>query len=240
MFNRLAGILRWFDPELVRTTPDRKMGERIVFEAVKGILACGDSILLLHRMYHYSYRHRLDALKRVQERYDISGISPGLLRDFEAATLFKLSPSFDKYLRPLDVWFAARDHLLNTIWHYWQKCAGHRASTREDFPRMLLELSRASLMDYLGYNHSMIRRLGSLKAMFKLRSSYADIVRSSLFCLALAIKQDRVDESFLEHASSVIRTIVPVSAGSGSASDLGEKWRYIRDRTDLAWSFCRK
>jgi len=163
MFNRLEGMLRRFDPEFLSTRPSKSEKERLVLEPIKGILACGDSLLVLRHMYHYSYQHRLSTLKAIHKDRDLSSVSPGLVDDFEKATCFKLSPHFDEYQDPLELWFVARKHLLNTIVYYWQRYTRHRIENLADFPHIFLKNSRLAFLDYLTYNHSMIKRLGSWK-----------------------------------------------------------------------------
>jgi len=240
MFNRLAGMLRWFDPEFLLTRPSKSKKERLVFEAIKGILACGDSLLILKRLYHYSYQHRLRTLRAIQKDHYLSTVSPGLVDDFEKATCFKLSPRFDEYHDPLEVWFVSRKHLLDTIIYYWQRYTRHKVKYLADFPYTFLRNSRPRFLDYMMYNHAMIKRLGSWKTALQINRSYADIARSTLFYLALSIERENINRRFLDYASSLIKTIIPAGKKLAGANNLAGKWRCVRDLADLAWSFSRK
>jgi len=241
MFNRLDGLLRYFDPGSRSGAPTRQAERMLIFEAVKGILACGDSFLILRRKYHYSYRMRLNALKTIASK-DFPAFmrgNPRFMSDFEAATRFKLQPGFSKVRDPVGLWRTALQYLLRTIPYYWQAWIGPRDCGSPDFPARLLSRSRFRPADYLAYNLFSGARVRSFRTLLRFDRSFSDVVRASLFLLAQSINDD-IASAEVDRAIGLVSSIMPLGKASVRSLSPREKWLFARDLIDLAWASSRR
>lgn len=241
MFNRLQGMLRDFDPRFLAEPPPLSLRRRLVFESIKGVLACGDALLILRGMYHYSYRQRLLNLKRLASRSPRSLKFNGeLLRDFEEATRLKLQPAFaDSDCFPR-VWFAARDHLLDAIRHCWEAYSGHTADGSASFPHVFLRNSAFKLLDYLMYSRSAIVESGLSRALFRLDVSPSDVIRAALYSLASSVRPNGIDEEALNEALRLAAHMAPHARKTLRARSPIAQWLDARDIVGRAWSISRK
>lgn len=250
MFNRLMGSLKHFDPKFCEFGVTKEQSKHLIFQSVKAILACGESLLLLSGKYHFSYAERC---RRFSKNFEIDFpelvlSTPSLREDYEKATHFKLKPNFSMYNDPVRFWFRANRHLLQTALFFMEKTmlGSNNSSTRcyaqkelRAFPRLFLQASKPQLLDFLIFNWHTISRLRSLEG-FQTRRSFSDIVRASLFDLALSIDEDgEINQELLDRALRRISKIITICNQVINQKDLSKKWRLVRNATMLAWTMVR-
>lgn len=251
LFNRLVGLEMVFDPNLVKSTPTQEQKRHLVFQSIKAILACGESLLLLYGKYHFSYKRRCEEFEEASEREfpEILQFSPNLKSDYVLATRFKLRPSFDMYNDPVKLWFVARNHTLQTLDFYLGKalCKWHNSSEPassalavDSFPKVYLKSSKPEILDFLTFSWNLHRRLKSFSNLPKIRKSFSDIVRVSLYYLAISIEEDGdIKRECLENALSTLSLIIPTEKKNKTEKDLISEWRSVRDVVVAAWRLCR-
>lgn len=238
MFNRLDGLLRHFDPHFLSRLPPLQKKRTLVFEAAKGILACGDSLLVLRRKYNYSYRKRLDILRSMipTDFQELLDANPNFMNDFEQVTDFKLKPDFGKVENPMKLWTTARQYLLNTIVYYWKEWIGFNGTDSARFAEALLTRSRFSVRDYFVYNFLSRANPRPVKTLFQFDRSFSGIIRASLFLLAASIVDDKIESNLVDRATEIISTIAVLEKESVSNKTIRDKWMSVRDIVDRAWT----
>lgn len=251
LFNRLVGLEMVFDPSLVKSIPSEEQKRHLVFQSIKAILACGESLLLLYGKYHFSYKRRCEEFEEASEHEfpEILQASPNLKSDYVLATRFKLRPSFDMYNDPVKLWFVARNHTLQTLGFYLGKalCMWHNSSepassilTVDSFPRVYLKNGKPEILDFLTFSWNLHRRLKSFSNLLKIRKSFSDIVRVSLYHLAISIEEDGdIKTECLENALSTLSLIIPTEKKNKTKKDLISEWRSVRDKVVATWRLCR-
>ena len=238
MFNRLDGLLRNFHPRFFARQPSSSSIQRIlVFESTKSILACGDSLLVLSHKYHYSYRKRAEIIEEVAslDHGDFLETNPRFLQDYEEATDFKLNPDFGKIKDPVSHWMTARSYLLQGIVYYLKRHAGFETTNQNQLPSALLSLSKFGLRDYLSYNFLSDRKAKPIGTLFKMKRSFSDTVRGSLFLLASAVKEEGVDSDLVDRAMKLIGEISYVDRETARELDIFQSWILARNTIDRAW-----
>jgi len=242
VFNRMQGMMREFDPLFLVDEPPVSLKRKLVFESVKGILACGDALLTLRGMYHYSYRRRLLNLRELASTspQSLPEFTLELLHDFEKATRFKLQPVFADYDNLLHVWLLARTHLLNTIRYCWERCSGRGAEGLAGFSQAFLKSSGYGLLDHLAYNGLAMAKFGLSRAFLRPDASPSAIVHAALFDLALAIQPDGINEEALGEASRLVASLLPHATRTSRLRSPIAQWVQVRDAVNEAWSISRK
>jgi hypothetical protein len=248
MFNRLMGMLRVFDPSFVEHDPTEEQKEHLIFQSVKGILACGESLLLLNGVYHYSYRKRLKKLSECFEECcsEFACIDFSFKEDFEKASRFKLSPSYDMYNDPVKLWFSARRHLLQTLVFFLAKTGQVKninvlkKHPFEQFPTYFLSCSKPRLLDYLMFNRTAVTAFKSFKGVLNVSYAFSDIVRLAIYYLALSISGDRcVDSYLLQKSLKTLESIYPVHVKT-DGSNLKRSWKDAENAIFSAWQCSRQ
>lgn len=237
MFNRLDGLLRNFHPRYFTRPPSYLKRRILIFETIKAILACGDSLLVLSHKYHYSYRQRVKTLRETisLDHKDFLKANPKFMQDYEEATNFKLAPQFEKIAEPVNLWLTARNYLLYGVIYYMKKWTGFEADQNR-FPEILLLLSKFGLRDFLSYNFLSGRKTKPIRTLFQVRRSFSDIVRASLFLLASSVKEGEIDPNPVDRAVEILSEISNLDKGNTKYLDTFQKWVLVRDTTDRAWA----
>lgn len=244
MSNRLEGLVRSFDPDYQHSTLARDQARHLVFQSVKAILACGESLLLMSGKYDFSYEERGRKFARCfkTDCADFFSQDPELQEDYAKATQFKLKPEFSAYPDPVEVWFTAKSHVLKTLRYYASTRSISRRAGRRfefEFPEALLSESHPELLDYLLFNYNSIRRK-SLKGLKWFRSSFADIVRVTLIHLALSVeKSGEIQPDALSKALNSLRLIYPLNAESLQGIDSTRGWLLVRNAALTAYAISR-
>lgn len=237
MFNRLDGLLRNFHPTYFMRPPSRLKRRIFIFETMKAILACGDSLLVLSHKYHYSYRQRVEILREtiLLDHKDFLVANPKFMQEYEEATNFKLAPEFEKIKEPVNLWLTAHDYLINGVIYYLKKWTGFEADQNR-FPEVLLSLSKFGLRDFLSYNFLSGRKTKPIRTLFQVRRSFSDIVRASLFLLACSVKEGGIDPDPVDRATDILSEISNLDKRNTKDLDTFQKWVLVRDTTDRAWA----
>lgn len=246
MFNRLMGLLLVFDPELVKSSMCREEQQHLIFQSVKVILSCGESLLLLAHKYHFSYEERSRRLSKILDNHfdEMLKADPSIKDDYQKATLFKLSPDFEMYRDPVRLWFTARQHAVETLLFYVKKTNPETNASKagyDDFPNLPLSINKPQVLDFVKFNWNAIRHLRSLKGLKNVGTSYSDVVRTSIYYLALSISEtgDICEES-LDKAMRQIECVLPTRQCISQETNLQKKWRYVRNAVHLAWTLARQ
>jgi len=246
IFNRLMGLLQVFNPTYIESCVDTEERQHLIFQSVKVILSCGESLLLLNRKYHFSYEARSRRLLKSIGGYfgDLFQADPSLRKDYEKATNFKLKPDFETYEDPVKLWFTAKQHALEALLFYARRtlrrtkalCAGYSY-----LPQVLLGSSKPNALDFIKFNWNSVRYVGSLGGVGKVGASYADVVRASICYLTLSMQEDgSIREELLDKALKQVEYILPTIDLKTHGKDLREKWRLARDAILFAWTLVRQ
>jgi len=251
IFNRLTGMLKRFNPNFLDCNITEKQREHLIFQSVKGILACGESLLLFNGKYHFSYQKRCEIFcKSFQTDFGKwMLIDPSLKKDYAKATHFKLEPAFDMYDDAVKLWFKAKEHLLHTAaFSLNTTMLRSNVPTKklkiceklEDFPVFFQHRSKPQVLDFLIFNRRALKHLKSFNGFLPKRSSFSDIVRASLFYLALALHENGdVDQELLDGALFAVSKIIPAAKKIAMEKDLIRKWQKARNIIFYAWTLCR-
>jgi hypothetical protein len=256
MFNRLMGLLRVFDISLLTNKPNRRQREDLIFQSVKLILSCGESLLLLDHRYHFSYEERLRRLSRdiVDQFSGLLRVDPSLKEDYEKSTCFKLEPKYEMYNDAVKFWFDAKRHLLLTLSFFmrWKTLGANVSASRigaygdpQYLAGLLLQAGNQELgtraLDFAKFNWNAIRQMKSLGGLRLNRPLYSNLVRTSLFYLALSLQENgTIDNVLLDNALKTISTIIPVSSSVKQEKNLQKKWETARNITYFAWKIVRQ
>jgi hypothetical protein len=246
MFNRLVGMLRVFDPHFLDRDPTNEQKEHLVFQSVKGVLSCGESLLLLIGKYHYSYRKRLQNLvDRFEEEFpNLARADPNLKADFEKASRFKLYPSYDIYQDGVKLWFSAKQHILQTLLFFLAKTRRLEDNILvdnplEEFPVSFLSSSKPELLDYMMFNWRAFTSMKSFKGFLNISCAFSDIVRLAIFYLATSITEDgSIDHHLLEKSLRTIRPIFPVDVKVND--NLQKSWKDVEKAVFSVWKCSRQ
>jgi hypothetical protein len=238
MFNRLDGLLRNFHPRFFMRPPSHLKRRILIFETIKAILACGDSLLVLSHKYHYSYRQRVEILREtiLLDHKDFLAANPRFMQEYEEATNFKLAPEFEKITEPVNLWLTACNYLLYGAIYYLKKWTGFEALDQNRFPEVLLSLSKFGLRDFLSYNFLSGRKTKPIRTLFQVRRSFSDMVRASLFLLASSVKEGRIDPNPVDRAMELISEISNLDKETTRDLDTFQRWVLVRDTIDRAWA----
>jgi len=252
MSNRLMGLLKMFDFKFLDYDPSKEQRQHLIFQSAKAVLSCGESLLLLNHNYHFSYEERLRRLsKSFKNDFDeLLTVDLAIKEDYEKATYFKLKPEFEMYRDCIKFWFTAKQHVLQTLSFFIRKTMlganslSRKLDVSDDidfFPKFLLRTSKPELLDFMKFNCNAIKYLKSLTGLRPITTSYSDIVRASLFYLALAVKENGdVDGELLDKALILVGRIVPTSRRINEEKDLRKKWQSVRNIVYLAWTLARQ
>jgi len=103
LMNRMGDILGRHHPFInVKELTSREL-EFISIPLHKALLACGDSLLMMHDLYHASYRKRLAALEKLRREGELSFISSKDLNRIRFAFKQKLAPEQFVFDDPTEV-----------------------------------------------------------------------------------------------------------------------------------------
>jgi predicted nucleotidyltransferase len=235
LLNRLAGMFQCFDYKNFENNIPEKQREYIIYQCVKAILACGESLLLLIGRYNPKFYVKAQALETIfgSSFEDLTSIDPELLEDFLVAVDFKLRPRFHIYTDPLQLWFNAKRHLLNTLIYFFER----QISTKIDemkFPETLMRYSRPDSFVYIKYNLNIFKKEKTLRCLFQFRKSFYDIFGIALYYLALATS-NTLNEAILNDSIQYIKKLGFTNRQLNSENKY-EKWRLTRDYIIKAWT----
>ena len=248
MFNRLAGSLRVFDPQFLFEKPSEENNGHLIFQSVKLILACAESLLLLSGRYHYSYQERCTRFLEWSETDfpELFSIDPTLKDDFARATDFKLRPRYSTYNDPVGFWFEANEHAFKTMTFFYHEASKRKKEMMRSladeprFPEDMIEESRPDPVDFVKFNLGAISRYGSLKGIIRLDHGFSSIARASLYYLARSIGADGdVNQPLLEKSHTLLKTIIPMAKPGYSEKESFAKWVALRDAGLGAWTISR-
>ena len=248
MFNRLMGLLKVFDLQFMRESHiEKEQRLHLLFQSIKTVLSCGESLLLLNHRYHFSYEERLLRLQQCfRSDFDnLLKLDSSLETDYVKASHFKLKPRLGMYPEPVDLWFDAKRHVIQTLIYYMMRTGrstnGSLSARSDKFIDLFLNSSKPDFIGFTKFNWNAISKHDSLKGLNRIKPSCSDIVRASIFCVALSLQQDGyINEEFLDKALTLVKGILPVSSKVDSNTDLKKKWRSVRDSVFQAWTLVRQ
>jgi len=248
--NRLISLTTTFNPAYIDADlgQDEGLGRHIVFQAVKSILACGESLLLLSRQYHFSYRERSRRFAHLFRKDFplLRSRDPGLEEAYLRATEFKMKPDMRLYRNPIDAWFEAKRHSIETLAYvqnriYRDADGNGQGYDCSAFPRQIIEETPPDALDFLRFNLGSFLSMRSLKGLRSLGISYSAVVRSAIFCHALSISRDgSIDEDLLGEALRTLGRILPAGRVACRESDPWKKWLLVGKVIEDAWGLAKK
>ena len=118
MFNKFDTLLLCMDERKLSGKMDPDDKRLMIFYSMKAYLTCAEALLILSGNFKPTYTKRAAELKRVLPKRFPALVKkvPGLMKNVELATSFKLKPKFD-IDDPVKLWFEARD-CLGTVFRY--------------------------------------------------------------------------------------------------------------------------
>ena len=137
---------------------------------------------------------------------------------------------------PMKLWTTAREYLLNTIVYYWREWIGFEGSDSAEFADALLSRSRFGVRDYFVYNFLSRQNPRPKRTLFQFDRSFSDVIRASLFLLAASMVDDEIESDLVNRATELMSTISVLDKESVSKKAVRDKWMFVRDVVDRAWT----
>lgn len=236
-FFRMMGLIEFFDPNLGRRVCSASpVSERLVYQSVKAILACCESLLLLRRKWLLKSASRCDLFKRIffDEFGELASKDRSLPDDVGAATHFKLFPSYSVFPDALELWFRARGHLLNTIDFCWGNSL--RAFPEDFANRTHGVLSALNFLMYHARYFSERRRM-SARAFLLGRRIWGVLFATAYLMLDSINTDGEIDPDRLKMARKLLCRLCTLK--DTGTLDRSYEWRYLRDRLFEAHNYLR-
>ena len=250
MFNRLIGMLSVFDPRFLDQEPLEEQKEHLIFQSVKGILSCGESLLLLNGAYNYSYKKRWHRLSGCFEKSfpELVELNPSLKADFEKASLFKLRPSYRMYNDSVELWLSAKNHVLQTLSFFLTKLLkipsekNLRVEPLTSFCRNFLVNRRPELLDYVTFNWHAITGTRNWRGISNVRHAFSDLVRLASYYLAMSISEKgEIDPKMLDKSLKIIESIheAPFRINTEGMTNARKGWKIVENIIVSTWQNSR-
>lgn len=193
LFHRMAGLIEFFDPLYIEDGCNQRQSELIIYNSIKAILACCESLLILAHRWHTSCRERCHTFSMCY-RNDfpkLAYIIPDLPDAVAEACLFRLYPSFELFPDPISLWFKAREYMRQIILYYWNKLHETNISNETELLSDMIRKSRFAIMDYAIYHirYLMRRRKLSFKGLAT-KKRFLDYLFVATFLLMTSIDEN--------------------------------------------------
>ncbi len=244
IFNRMAEALRYFPA-------DGQARDESIFWINKVIFACQDTLLLLTKQYHYSYRTRSLRFQQIfpGQFSELNKRLPKFLSLASRATDYKLRAGKDGYPEDLsDLWFDTTE-ICDTIFRYIVKRDLDIAfDSYLAFQREYLRHPKVKGDYYLGIISSpifhnitaAIKMITNSSYIFpppqlvvKLRIPWRHIIYSVLPLVYFGLsRQGEISGSHLQQARDTISLFKRLKPKKESPA---EEWKYIKEQTVDLW-----
>jgi len=246
LYNRMLGLLWGFSTEYLSKMPTKKKREFLISQCVKAALACCESLLLLAGEYNYSCQKRREIFNKNYKRMfnELYEVLPKLSERVSIATDFKLSPDYDMFDDPVELWFNLKKEIGIVFKYYLGKSMGiSEDGWAEIADRYLSKNERMSIAN-LTENMTYILKMWTLakKRSVTLRvlnariSPIHRVYAIALLMLSCINENGKIDKEIFTIAQNEIRKIYPYSLLKGSS--LLTEWNHVRRDLIQAWLMC--
>jgi hypothetical protein len=132
MINKSCHLLLAMDPRRLKGNFEKDEDKIAAYYAIKSIMACGESLLLLKKRFKASYKEKNELFKELYKDE-----LPGLVKKVDYATKLKLNFDFSKIKDVVKLWKASRDCLFFTIKYLAEKEFGIKTENKRVLMRKL-------------------------------------------------------------------------------------------------------
>lgn len=208
----------------------------------KTILACAETLLLLWKQYHYSYRERGNRfLKLPQAKLNFFQENAALMKDMVIkATEFKLQPKPEYYPSSVkDTWLQVLPLCEATLWHMVENITQRKWIELSNYPEIYLDYTSEKPKDNSGRFSFLVNFHQAYKALsanrfpqiFTNKHHPYDIVYSAVPLLFLSYGPQKSWE-ILQLARDLISKVCTLKPPS---PDLDQEWDYLRQELADLW-----
>ena len=242
LFHRMAGLVEFFNPLYIRDECNRRQSELIIYNSIKAILACCESLLILAHKWHTSCRERCYTFSMCYKNNfpELAHIIPDLPDAIVDACLFRLYPSFDVFTDPISLWFKARQYIRRVILYYWNKLHGTNISNETELLSAMVRKSRFALMDYAIYHirYFMRRKKLSFKGLTT-KKMFLDYLFIATFLLMTSIDENgSISTDSLMTSLKFVDNFLPIKVPPVNTPK--KLWCFTRDTIFEALKYVRR
>jgi len=242
LFHRMAGLIEFFNPLYIRDGCNPRQSELIIYNSIKAISACCESLLILAHKWHTSCIERCYTFSKCYRNNfpELAHIIPDLADANVDACLFRLYPSFEEFPDPVSLWFKAREYLRHVILYSWNKLHGTNISNETELLSNIVKKSRFALMDYTIYHmrYFMSKKKLSFKGLAT-KKMFLDYLFNATLLLMTSIDENcSINADSLMTSLKFVNSFFPIEAPPVNTPK--KTWCFVRDTIFEALKYVRR
>jgi len=231
IFSAMKLLINNFHPELLRDTLTPKIANKILNDASKSIIYCGEIYSFLNGFYEPSTQKMIGRLSKIRASQDIN---KDLIRNLKIALCIRQGTPIEK--EPLQLWLEARQHVFDTFRFLFNREMNSESHKLEDLIDQYLNNRRKYSTKNLQYVVlSALDKKGLwLKAAIT-RYQIEDRLRIALFRLLTSVDNDgSIDKNILDIA---YKKELHGYTNIKWTREESELWGNIRDTINTSWPY---